>query len=117
MSAETPFELLQRRDKERRQTLLSVIEKKDLKKRSESYNMSLRPKDTSDPHSEKIVKESRQGSREQNSRVKVNCSLKKSFFYRKMLNRSIDTALTTEDMKTLKEEIGGVRQKQWKSGI
>lgn len=115
MSA-TPFELVHLRDKQRKKNILNSIEQKDLKRRSISYSFKFAPQKQNDDNEKEKKNEGRQSSRDQNNRIKINNSLKKSFFYRKILNRSIDTHMTTQEFQRFKDRFDSANRQQYIGG-
>lgn len=105
----TPFEILQKKDKDRKNALLKIIEEKDLKNKTINYNIRKRDETNADKD-EHLLKNHLNNSCEKEDKPSVNMmkSLKKSFFYRKLLNKSSENKLTSEDFYRLKEQFNNL---------
>jgi hypothetical protein len=85
--------------------LKQSILNKDLRHRAITYNFK---KPTPDPHEQTEPKMNEKG----HNKMTFNNSLKKSFFYRKLLNRTIDCHLTSEDFQKVKHKFDQVNDEE-----
>ena len=75
----TPFDSLLHRERQRKMQLINKIEKKDLRRRSVSYNLKIQNES----------QEAEQDKQKERTRINFTNSAKKSYYCRKFLNKTV----------------------------